>query len=85
MQNLYPQRFAESLHAVEARIDYLQELHINHLHAVSLLKPRPGKNDGGYTIMDYRSIAPSSARLKISACSPRPGASAVSRFARTWS
>ncbi|RKT47343.1 alpha-amylase family glycosyl hydrolase [Thiocapsa rosea] len=55
---LYPQRFAGALRDVQDRLDYLQELHISYLHIMSLLKPRPGENDGGYAIMDYRSIAP---------------------------
>jgi len=54
----YPQRFAGSLRDVADRLDYLQELRITYLHIMSLLKPRPGKNDGGYAIMDYRSVAP---------------------------
>ncbi|MBK1643856.1 alpha-amylase [Thiocapsa imhoffii] len=55
---LYPQRFAGTLNDVQDRLDYLRELHITYLHVMSLLKPRPGENDGGYAIMDYRSIAP---------------------------
>jgi amylosucrase len=55
---LYPQRFAGSLQDVRERLDYLQELHISYLHIMSLLHPRPGKNDGGYAIMDYRAVAP---------------------------
>lgn len=55
---LYPQRFAGSLRDVQGRLDYLGELHVSYLHIMSLLKPRPGKNDGGYAIMDYRAVAP---------------------------
>ncbi|ESQ16084.1 MAG: alpha-amylase [Thiohalocapsa sp. PB-PSB1] len=55
---LYPQRFAGTLSDVQDRLDYLDELHISYLHIMSLLKPRPGKNDGGYAIMDYRAVAP---------------------------
>ncbi|NBC48120.1 alpha-amylase family glycosyl hydrolase [Thiohalocapsa halophila] len=54
----YPQRFAGTLREVQGRLDYLQELHISYLHIMSLLKPRPGENDGGYAIMDYRAIDP---------------------------
>ena len=55
---LYPQRFAGSLRDVQGRLDYLGELHVSYLHIMSLLKTRPGKNDGGYAIMDYRAVAP---------------------------
>lgn len=54
----YPEFFAGRLTDVRARLDYLQELGITYLHLMSLLKPRPGKNDGGYAIMDYRTINP---------------------------
>jgi len=54
----YPEFFAGKLTDVRDRIDYLQELGITYLHLMSLLKPRPGKNDGGYAIMDYRAINP---------------------------
>ena len=54
----YPEFFAGRLTDVRARLDYLQELGITYLHLMSMLKPRPGKNDGGYAIMDYRAINP---------------------------
>ncbi len=52
----YPQFFAGRLTDVRGKIDYLQELGITYLHLMSLLKPRPGKNDGGYAVMDYRAV-----------------------------
>jgi len=54
----YPQFFAGRLSDVRDRIDYLQELGITYLHLMSVLKPRPGKNDGGYAVMDYRAVNP---------------------------
>ncbi len=54
----YPQLFAGRLTDVRERIDYLQELGITYLHLMSMLKPRPGKNDGGYAVMDYRAVNP---------------------------
>ncbi len=54
----YPQLFAGRLTDVRNRIDYLQELGITYLHLMSMLKPRPGKNDGGYAVMDYRAVNP---------------------------
>ena len=35
---------------------YLAELGVTYLHLMPLLKPRPGPNDGGYAVMDYRAI-----------------------------
>jgi amylosucrase len=54
----YPQLFAGRLTDVRERIDYLQKLGITYLHLMSMLKPRPGKNDGGYAVMDYRAVNP---------------------------
>lgn len=52
----YPDRFAGDLKGVAAKIDYLKELGITYLHLMPLLKPRPGANDGGYAVMDYRAV-----------------------------
>ena len=54
----YPQLFAGSLTDLRDKLDYLQELGITYLHLMSMLKPRPGKNDGGYAVMDYRAVNP---------------------------
>jgi len=54
----YPQFFAGRLTDVRDKIDYLEELGVNYLHLMSLLKPRPGKSDGGYAVMDYRAVNP---------------------------
>ena len=54
----YPEFFAGRLTNVRDRLDYLEELGITYLHLMSLLKPRPGKNDGGYAVMDYRAVDP---------------------------
>lgn len=39
-------------------VDYLKELGVNYVHFMPCLKPRPGDSDGGYSVMDYRSINP---------------------------
>ena len=31
---------------------------MSYLHLMPLLKPRPGENDGGYAVMDYRAVDP---------------------------
>jgi amylosucrase len=53
----YPDRFAGDLKGVHERIGYLKELGVTYLHLMPLLKPRPGANDGGYAVMDYRQVA----------------------------
>jgi amylosucrase len=52
----YTERFAGDLKGVQAKIDYLEELGVTYLHLMPLLKPRPGANDGGYAVMDYRQV-----------------------------
>ncbi|MFM6973684.1 MAG: amylosucrase [Agromyces sp.] len=52
----YTDRFAGNLAGVTGRIDYLERLGVTYLHLMPILKPRPGANDGGYAVMDYRSL-----------------------------
>ncbi|MDX1412581.1 MAG: alpha-amylase family protein [Candidatus Promineifilaceae bacterium] len=52
----YAERFGGTLDGVASKIDYLKELGITYLHLMPLLKPRPGANDGGYAVMDYRQV-----------------------------
>jgi amylosucrase len=54
----YADRFAGSLRSVKDKLDYLDELGVTYLHLMPLLRPRPGENDGGYAVMDYRSVDP---------------------------
>ncbi|MCO5182641.1 MAG: alpha-amylase family protein [Anaerolineae bacterium] len=54
----YTDRFAGDLNGVVDKIPYLNELDINLLHLMPLLKPRDGANDGGYAVADYRAIDP---------------------------
>lgn len=54
----YADRFAGSLAAVADHIPYLKELGVTYLHLMPLLKPRPGPNDGGYAVADYRAVNP---------------------------
>ncbi|HET6653487.1 MAG TPA: alpha-amylase family protein [Nocardioides sp.] len=39
-------------------VDYLRELGVGLLHLMPLLRPRPGPNDGGYAVADYRDVDP---------------------------
>jgi len=52
----YADRFASSLKDV--RVDYLSDLRITYLHLMPLLAPRPGANDGGYAVQDFRRVRP---------------------------
>ena len=54
----YTDLFAGDLQGVRSHIDYLSDLGITYLHLMPLLTPRPGENDGGYAVMDYRSVRP---------------------------
>jgi len=54
----YTERFAGKLDKVAEKIPYLQELGVTYLHLMPLLKPRPGPNDGGYAVMNYREVDP---------------------------
>ncbi|MBM6400378.1 alpha-amylase family protein [Phycicoccus sp. MQZ13P-5] len=54
----YTERFAEDLHGVGQRLDYLEELGVTYLHLMPLLRPRDGDNDGGYAVADYRQVRP---------------------------
>ncbi len=52
----YTDRFAGTLQGVRERLDYLSGLGVTYLHLMPLLKPRPGENDGGYAVADYRDV-----------------------------
>ena len=52
----YAEMFGGDLRGVADRVDYLSELGVTYLHLMPILKPRPGPNDGGYAVMDYRSV-----------------------------
>ncbi|MDX1654399.1 MAG: alpha-amylase family protein, partial [Candidatus Competibacteraceae bacterium] len=59
----YVDRFSETLAGMADRISYLEELGVTYLHLMPLLKPRPGANDGGYAVMDYRETDPRVGRM----------------------
>ncbi len=52
----YVDRFADTLSGLIDNLDYLDELGVTYLHLMPLLQPRPGENDGGYAVADYRSV-----------------------------
>jgi amylosucrase len=59
----YIDRFAGNLRGVLDKLDYLAELGIKYVHFMPCLAPRPGDSDGGYSVMDYRSINPAYGNL----------------------
>lgn len=54
----YTDRFAGTLKGVLDKIDYLKELGVTYLHLMPLLESRPGANDGGYAVQNYRAVNP---------------------------
>ena len=57
--NFYVDLFSKNLKGLLKKTDYLEELGVNMVHLMPILQGRPGENDGGYAVMDYRSIEPS--------------------------
>jgi amylosucrase len=54
----YVDRFAGTIRGVEDHLDYLDELGVRYVHLMPLLRTRPGDNDGGYAVADYRAVEP---------------------------
>jgi amylosucrase len=54
----YVDRFCGTLDQLPGRLDHLAELGTTYLHLMPLLRPRPGENDGGYAVLDYRAVDP---------------------------
>jgi glycosidase len=54
--NLYVDLFNDNILGLIKKIPYLKELGVTVLHLMPILQSRPGENDGGYAVMDYRSI-----------------------------
>ncbi len=55
---LYVDRFNQDLAGFRNKVDYLEELGINYVHLMPLLKMPPEPNDGGYAVSDYREVEP---------------------------
>jgi len=53
---LYADAFAEDLKGVRSRLPYLQELGINMMHVMPILRCPPGASDGGYAVSDFRKV-----------------------------
>ncbi len=55
---LYVDLFSENLGRLREHIDYFKNLGLTYLHLMPLFAVRPGDNDGGYAISNYRSVDP---------------------------
>ncbi len=55
---LYVDLFSENLCKAREQVDYFKELGLTYLHLMPLFAVRPGDNDGGYAISNYRSVDP---------------------------
>lgn len=53
---LYVDRYNKDLKGFMDKIDYLDELGINYIHLMPLLKMPKTENDGGYAVSDYRTV-----------------------------
>jgi len=55
---LYADGFAGNLQGVSSHVSYLQELGVNMLHVMPVLKCPEKASDGGYAVSDFRDIDP---------------------------
>ncbi len=56
---LYVDLFADNLQKLRKHIEYFKRLGLRYVHLMPLFAVRPGNNDGGYAISNYRSVNPS--------------------------
>lgn len=56
---LYVDLFSENLSKLNEHIPYFKKIGISYLHLMPLFAVRPGDNDGGYAVSNYRSVNPS--------------------------
>lgn len=71
---LYVDRYSHDLASFDAKLSYLEELGVNYVHLMPLLKMPVSDNDGGYAVSDYREVDPrlgSMADLRRLACHMR--------------
>jgi hypothetical protein len=55
---LYVDLFSKNLVEFTNKVTYFKNLGITYIHLMPLLKSRPGNNDGGYAVADYKDIEP---------------------------
>ncbi len=59
----YVDLFAGNLAGVRKHLPYLSDLGLTYIHLMSLLEPRPGMNDGGYAVMNYKQVNPALGKM----------------------
>lgn len=55
---LYSDGFAGDLKGMQGKLHYFQELGVNMIHIMPILKCPEGKSDGGYAVSDFRQVDP---------------------------
>ncbi len=55
---LYCDGFAGNINGLRDKLAYFQELGVNLVHVMPIMKCPPGKSDGGYAVSDFREIDP---------------------------
>ncbi len=55
---LYCKGFSGDLHNLQQRLHYFQELGVNLVHVMPILRCPEGSSDGGYAVSDFREINP---------------------------
>jgi amylosucrase len=55
---LYSDGFAGDLKGIQSKLHYFQELGINMIHIMPILKCPPGESDGGYAVSDFHQVDP---------------------------
>ena len=55
---LYSDGFAGDIKGVQSKLSYLQELGINMVHLMPILRCPEGASDGGYAVSDFRKVDP---------------------------
>jgi len=61
---LYADGFAGDLKGLRERLPYLQELGVNMVHVMPILRCPAGASDGGYAVSDFRQIDPRVGKLE---------------------
>ncbi len=61
---LYSNGFADGLKDLQTKISYFQELGINMVHIMPILKCPEGHSDGGYAVSDFREVDARIGRLE---------------------
>ena len=53
---LYTDGFADNLKGLQSRLSYFQELGVNMIHIMPILRCPEGRSDGGYAVSDFRQV-----------------------------